>query len=262
MSDDSNSPSQPPELTGPNGGHRFTQQDRKQGGKKGFQARIDRHGNNASITRELYDKACEIYLRGDRTYSSVMRGINVAKATAKKLVDQGYPNRNWAALKDRALLWDRNKVEAEQKAHAQHTLALLDQQARARTERHAILRFAKAGLSTMIQTWQSECKLASSKPKSHPQADPNTLSMQALALTGERLMNAMARFRDMEEVDLELMASKPDETEGSNQVGLAGLPTAEELGMTPSDVEFIINTKGRIPDHLEGKLRRPVIQGK
>lgn len=241
MDDETDAPSRNPADV-------FTPELRILGGQRGHKTKMARHANH-SISRELYDKAAEIYLKGDRSYSSVARGISISPVTAKRIIEQGYPAKGWPPLKERATLWDRQKVEAESQAHAKHTLNLLDQRERSRQERHAILRFAKAGFSNLIRVWQTETNSATSLHKIATETGKTAISLNALALTGERLMNAFTRFAEMEEKDLNLMAESPDDAAQGGLSSLAGV-SAEALGITAEQLDFIVNNGGKLPQGL------------
>lgn len=219
------------------------------GGRGGASKRA-KHGATHSITRDLYDAAAEIYLRGDRTINGLARAVNLDPSTAKRLIQRGYPDKGWPPLSERAALYDRQKVEAESKAHADAVARNLDQRDRARQERHAILRFTKAGYSNLIRAWQEKTKPATADGQPH---DMTPREMTSLALTGERLMNGFAKFREMEEVDLGLMAESKDLPAEGGLASLAGV-RAEDLGVTMEQLEFIANNGGQLPKDLSPEV--------
>jgi hypothetical protein len=75
----------------------------------------DRRRKDVAITREKYDRALELYLHGTRSINGLARAMGIVRNTAKRLVDVGYPDKGWPALKDRAQLYDAERERAKQK---------------------------------------------------------------------------------------------------------------------------------------------------
>lgn len=66
------------------------------------------------ITREQYDILAEAYLKGGkRTIRALRAATGVAFDTASKAIAKGWPERGWPPLRDRAVMFDRQKREIE-----------------------------------------------------------------------------------------------------------------------------------------------------
>ncbi len=65
---------------------------KKAAGSRGHRKAADK------ITREMYDKMVQHYIRGGRSKSSIMRATGVAFATARRAIERGWPERGWVAL--------------------------------------------------------------------------------------------------------------------------------------------------------------------
>lgn len=59
------------------------------------------------MSRQIYDQLAEIYLKGRRTEGELVNALGIAYKTAKKAINRGWPEHKWAALKERAALYDR-----------------------------------------------------------------------------------------------------------------------------------------------------------
>jgi hypothetical protein len=64
------------------------------------------------ITREIYDRMTEVYVKGARSAGEIMKATGVIRKTARKAIERGWPEHGWAPLKERAAFYDKMHEQA------------------------------------------------------------------------------------------------------------------------------------------------------
>lgn len=202
------------------------------------------------ISKETFDVISDVYLKGTRTASGLARACKINKKTAERIINVGYPNKGWPALKERATLWDKAKRDEETRAHAQQARAAIDGRSHARKEREGILRLGKAGYATLFHKWQEDAQRATFGPKGKVKVktaagveEVDTVSATNHVLAGVRLMQGWSIFAAEEERQL---------TEGSGQ-GDSTLPAGMPPGLanlSKEDLDYVV-ANGKLPAHLD-----------
>lgn len=227
----------------------LTPEMRGRGGLKGAVTRRQRYGKAASISKETYEHCADVYMKGDRTATSISRTCGVAMGTANRLVHHGYPLKSWKSLKERAAAWDKIQEDEERKAANHQARSILDRKFQARTERITTLKLFKTGLSALTKKWNERAQLARFDLEDEMtevklgEGPPIMVDGNKHILAGARLATTLSQYAELEEKELGL--STADEEPKAD--GTPVIPPFSLSSLTPAELDYVIANGGALP---------------
>lgn len=70
---------------------------------------------NGPMTRERYEELAQTYMAGNRSPKQLHRKHHCSEKTARKAINEGWPEHDWPPLKERAKMYDRIRDQAAAK---------------------------------------------------------------------------------------------------------------------------------------------------
>lgn len=85
------------------------------------------------MTKVLYEEMAETFIKGARSMGELVSKFGVARKTANRAIESGWPHQGWAPLRDRAAFYDRlhadtlNKESPQRAKEARDFLAMREE---------------------------------------------------------------------------------------------------------------------------------------
>ena len=198
----------------------------------------------APVSQALYDAMWEAYRDGLRSARGLANQFNVSEQTATKAIKQGWPQRNWPSLAQKAAMWDQQKLELEQKAAAEKYRETVDEWYRARKQNLGLAGAAKGTLATLAKT-MLEAARAAKPTKTVRRREGNRFveSQEPLDLveTGVAMQKIAAAIETISKVEAYWLGG-PSEREDA-----AAAQAGQQASLTPEQMQFIIEHDGQLP---------------
>lgn len=194
-----------------------------------------------TISVQTYEAAWELWRDGLRSRNALAEKLGMTWETAARMVDNGYPQRGWAPLMDRARLWDKQVMEQSARLAAERMREAVDEQFKARKHNLALAGRMKAALASLAaQTLDAAraCKFSHTKKviKDGREVEVEIpASAQQVAKAAKELAGAI---RDLGQFEAYWLGTGDKDD----------LPQTSSLdGLEEDQLKFIIESGGQLP---------------
>lgn len=215
-----------------------------------------KHGKRLSF--ELYEAMWQAYRDGRRSKSSLQRQFNVGYETASRVVDLGYPDRGWLALKDRAAQWDEAKIIASQQASVEQAKQALSDYQQARTDNLNLIKASKAAIAKLVRKALNSVESASFtkvRRRKNKNGDYVDVDMPPSAFEMADALRTIAQaVKDLGAHESFWLGGPTERSE----VNVSGVQQGW-LSLSEEQLEYIVNSGGELPpgvseEQLFGKV--------